>query len=144
MILSNNLGFTSLFLSGTVCPPYQPHGVNCEASAAPSSSSNQIWTLIFFPFKIIFNSGKTQKIIYHLNHLGFLGGSMVKNLTASAGDTGDLGLIPGWGRSPGAGNGTPLQYSCLENSMDRGAWQSTVHGVAKELAMTKHTHAHMQ
>ena len=60
MILSNNLGFTSLFLSGTVYLPYQPHGVNCEASMACSSSSNQIWTLIFFPFKIIFNSGKTE------------------------------------------------------------------------------------
>ena len=44
---------------------------------------------------------------------------------------GDLGSIPGLGRSPGEGNGNPLQYSCLENSMDRGAWQATVHGVAK-------------
>ena len=44
---------------------------------------------------------------------------------------GDLELIPGSGRSPGEGNGSPLQYSCLENSMDRGAWQATVHGVAK-------------
>ena len=72
-----------------------------------------------------------QKIIYHLNHLGFLDGSVVKNLPATAGDTGDLGLIPGWGRSPAAGNGTPLQCSCLENSMDRGAWQSTVDGVTR-------------
>ena len=44
---------------------------------------------------------------------------------------GDLGLIPGSGRSPGEGNGNPLQYSCLENPMDRGAWWATVHGVAK-------------
>ena len=43
----------------------------------------------------------------------------------------DLGLIPGSGRSPGEGNGNPFQYSCLENSMDRGAWQATVHGVTK-------------
>ena len=43
----------------------------------------------------------------------------------------DPGLIPGWGRSPGEGNGKPLQYSCLENPMDRGAWQATVHRVAK-------------
>ena len=48
-------------------------------------------------------------------------------------DTGDLGLIPGLGRSPGEGNGYPLQYSGLKNSMDRGAWQPTVHGVAKSL-----------
>ena len=46
------------------------------------------------------------------------------------------GLIPGLGRSPGEGNGNPLQYSCLENSMDRGAWQATVYGVTKEIDMT--------
>ena len=46
-------------------------------------------------------------------------------------NAGDLGLIPGLGRSPGEGNGYPLQYSCLENPMDRGAWQATVHGVTK-------------
>ena len=56
------------------------------------------------------------------------GGSEVK---ASACNAGDLGLIPGLGRSPGEGNGNPLQYSCLENPMDRGAWWATVHGVAK-------------
>ena len=53
---------------------------------------------------------------------------MVKNVPANAGD---LGLIPGSGRSPGEGKGNQLQYSCLENSMDRGAWQATVHGVTK-------------
>ena len=56
---------------------------------------------------------------------------MVKNLPASAGDAGDTGLIPGWGRSSGVGNGKPLQYSCLENFMDRGAWQAAVHMRAK-------------
>ena len=56
---------------------------------------------------------------------------MVKNLPANAGDARDAGSIPGSGRSPGVGNGNPLQYSCVENSMDRGAWQPTVHGVAK-------------
>jgi len=49
----------------------------------------------------------------------------------SACNAGDLGLIPGLGRSPGGGHGNPLQYSCLENPMDRGAWWTTVHGVAK-------------
>ena len=49
----------------------------------------------------------------------------------SACNAGDLGLIPGLGKSPGGGHGNPLQYSCLENSMDRGAWRATVHGVAK-------------
>ena len=56
---------------------------------------------------------------------------VVKNLPANAGDTRDVGLIPRLGRSPGVGNGTPLQYSYLENSMDRGAWQATVHGIAE-------------
>ena len=53
---------------------------------------------------------------------GFPGGSVVKNPSANSGDTRDVGLIPGLGRSPGGGNGNPLQYSCLKNSMDRGAW----------------------
>ena len=66
--------------------------------------------------------------------MGFLGGSsVVKNLPANAGD---MGLIPGLGRSPGEGNGNPLQYSCLENSIDRGAWWATVHGVTKQLDVT--------
>ena len=56
---------------------------------------------------------------------------MVKLLPANARDARDLGSIPGSGRSPGEGKGNPLQYSCLENSMDRGAWKATVHGVAK-------------
>ena len=56
---------------------------------------------------------------------------VVKNLPANAGDVSDAGSIPGLGRFLGGGNGTPLQYSCLENLMDRGAWQTTVHGVAK-------------
>ena len=56
---------------------------------------------------------------------------MVKNLPANAGDSRDLGSICGSGRSPGGGNGNPLQYSCLENPTDRGAWQATVDRVAK-------------
>ena len=60
--------------------------------------------------------------------MGFPGGSVIKNLPANAGD---MGLIPGSGRLPGEGNDNPLQYSCLENSMYRGAWQAIVHGVEK-------------
>ena len=59
---------------------------------------------------------------------------MVKNLPANAENTEEAGLIPGLGRSPGEGNGNPLQYSCLENPMDRGAWRATVHGIAKSWA----------
>ena len=60
--------------------------------------------------------------------MGFPGGLVVKNLPANAGDPGST---PGLGRSPGEGNGTALQYSCLGNTMDRGAWWATVNGVAK-------------
>ena len=63
--------------------------------------------------------------------VGFPGGSVVKNLPASVGHSRDMGLICGLGKSPGVGNDSPLQYSCLENSMDRGAWRAAVHGVAK-------------
>ena len=56
---------------------------------------------------------------------------MVKNLPVNTRDAGDVGSIPGSGRSPGERNGNPLQCSCLENSMDRGTWWTTVHGVAK-------------
>ena len=67
----------------------------------------------------------------------FPGGSMVKNPPANAGD---VGSIPGTGRSPGGGNGKPLQYSCLENPMDRGAWQATVPGVTKsKTRLSMHT-----
>ena len=66
--------------------------------------------------------------------------TVVKNSPASTGDSGDTGWIPGSGRSPGEGNGYPLQYSCLENSIDRGAWQAIGHAVAKESDTTEHTH----
>ena len=63
--------------------------------------------------------------------MDFPGGAVVKNLPANAGDSGDMGSIPGSGRFHGEGNGNPLEYSCLGNSMDRGTWQTTVHGVTK-------------
>jgi len=62
---------------------------------------------------------------------------VVKNPPANAGDTGDVGLIPGSGRSAGGGNDNLLQYSCLENPMDRGAWQATMYGVAKSQTLLK-------
>ena len=66
--------------------------------------------------------------IQTLLYMGFLGDSVVKNPPAN---TGDAGLIPGLGRSPGEGNGNPLQYSCLGNPMDKGVWRATVHGDTK-------------
>ena len=72
---------------------------------------------------------------------GFLRASQVvlevKNLSANAGDSREADLIPGWGRSPGGGHGSPLQYSCLENSIGRGAWRAVVHEVAKSLDTTE-------
>ena len=75
-----------------------------------------------------------------LSFICFPGDSEVK---VSAWNAGDPGSIPGSGRSPGEGNGNPLQYSCLENPMEGGAWQATVHGVA-ELDMTERLHFHFQ
>ena len=67
----------------------------------------------------------------HIYTRDFPGNSDSKESASNARDPRDLGLIPGLGRFPGKGNGSPLQYSCLEDSMDRGAWRATVHGVTK-------------
>ena len=75
---------------------------------------------------------------FHYFYLVFPGDSGIKNLPANAGD---VALIPGSGISPGRGNGNLLQYSCLENSMDRGAWWATVYGVTKsQTQLSTHTH----
>ena len=76
----------------------------------------------------IVSQKERKQISYIYTYMGFPGGSEVK---ASASNAGDLGSIPGLGRSPGEGNGNPLQYSCLGNPMDGEAWKATVHGVAK-------------
>ena len=70
---------------------------------------------------------------------GFPGGASGKQPAGNAGVAGYPGSIPGSGRSPGGGHGNPLQYSCLENPTNRGAWQATFHGVAKESDTTEHT-----
>ena len=72
---------------------------------------------------------------------GFPGGSKVKNLPANEGD---MDSVSGLGRFPGEGNSNPLQHSCLENPMDRGAWQATIHGVTKSWTrgVTEHMHTH--
>ena len=89
--------------------------------------SHQEMTVLFIAFEM---QGRFYAHLEVINWCfwGFPGGSEVK---ASACNEGDLGLIPGSGRSPGEGNGNPLQYSCLENPMGGGAWWATVHGVAK-------------
>ena len=82
-------------------------------------------------FQITVFPYKSKKCLFFFGCISFLSGSMVKNPPGNAGDLGDEGSNPGLERSPGEGNGNPLQYSCLENPMDRGAWQTTVQGVAK-------------
>ena len=77
----------------------------------------------------MFTVGKFRQAF--MGDMGFPVGTAVKNLGANAGDIRGVGLIPGWGRFSGVGKGNPLQYSCLENSMDRGTWWATVHGAAK-------------
>ena len=69
--------------------------------------------------------------VYYLQELTPQVVLVVRNSSAKAGDERDAGSVPGPGRSPGGGHGNPLQYSCLENPMDRGAWWATIHGVAK-------------
>ena len=69
--------------------------------------------------------------------MGFPSGSAGKESTCNAGDAGDMGLIPGWERYPGGEHGNPLQYSCLENLMNGGAWWAAVHRVAKSPTQLK-------
>ena len=87
-----------------------------EARVYPSLTTSQDW------------KGLTSSVILRAQ-VGFPAGAVVKNPLASEGS---VSLIPGFRRCPGEGNGNPLQYSCLENHMDRGAWWATVHGVTKE------------
>ena len=95
--------------------------------------SKDIYIYIYILLYVLFHYGLSQdmNIVLYATQWGFPGGRVVKNLPANAGDTRDMGLIPGSERSLGVGNGNLLQYSCLENSMDRGAWWATVHGAAK-------------
>ena len=88
--------------------------------------------------KVVYISFRPSAKYSTFTHDGYIYANMasqvvlvVKNLPGNAGDAGDMGLIPGLGRSPGVGNGNPLQCSCLENSMDRGAWWAVVHGAAE-------------
>ena len=99
--------------------------------AAILSHSFSTWTLTPFSFSSFLSCMElfpSWRTLHGSSCLGFPGGSNCKESTCNAGD---MGSIPGSGISPAEGNGYPLQYSCLENPMDRGAWRATVHGVAK-------------
>ena len=122
--------------------------MNCRL---PASSIHRIsqaripdQVAISFSSRIFLTQGSNQhlmfcrQILYHWatrecfeSSYRWICGLVVKNPPANAGDPRDMGLMPGLGRSPGVGNGSPLQYSCLENSMDREAWRATVHVVAE-------------
>ena len=93
------------------------------------------------PFCLICRSFYSAALLFGSSEflgMGFPGGTMVKNLLGSIGDARDEGLNPGSGRSYGGGNSNPLQYSCLGNPTDRGAWRAAVHGVAQS-DTTEHT-----
>jgi len=79
-------------------------------------------------------------IIDTIRGMGFPGGKVVNNPLANAGDSGDPSSIPRLRRSPGGGKGNPLQYSCLRNPMNRGAWWAIVHGNANSTQLSEHSH----
>ena len=128
-----------------VLPRWMPErilggGQTCDVSFWPFLNSSGWWWLVSFVFLTRTSCHKTT----HANgYYGAWPGSsvsvsvlrlialVVKNPSANAGDIRDVGLIPGLGRSPWGGHGNPLQYSCLENSINRGAWQATVHRVTE-------------
>ena len=101
-------------------PEVKLFSLSLIVSCASALIGNALFFFFFFCYSTI--------IFFSSKHLCFLSGSVVKNTPANAGDE---GLIPGLGRSPGEESGNPLQYSCLQNPMDRGTWWVTAHGVAK-------------
>ena len=107
-----------------------PCWVSFSVQQSTASHSYTYTYLLFFRFFPHIGHYRVSLLVTYFMYssVGFPGGSEVK---ASAFNAGDLGLIPGSGRSPGEGNGNPLQYSCLENPMDRGDWWATVHRAAK-------------
>ena len=103
------------------------------------------WLMLSVPLYLQ-STGRTWNTSLEVSH-GTLGASqvalVVKNPPANSRDARDMGSIPGLGRCPGGGNGNPLLYACLENSMDRGAWWATVHGAPKtQTRLSTHTHTH--
>ena len=101
-------------------PKYLISGLILSMMIALSNFLFYFWVSLYFS-QLIFDSKSSISLGFPHNSVG----------KSSACNAGDLGLIPGLGRSPGEGNGNPLQYSCLENSMDRGSWQATVHRIAR-------------
>ena len=121
-----------------ICPMFTASSIAqqkfMETTQCPSTDEwiNEIWPAHTTEY---YSAMKRNEILIYVTI--WAGASMmaqlVKNPPANAGDARDLGSIPGSGRSPGERNGYPLQYSCRENPMDRGAWQTTVHGVKSQI-----------
>ena len=120
----------------------------CSFWAEPLKTFLFIYSLLCWVVLVVLRvfsscSGRGLLLVAVHRLLGFSGDAKVKNLPANAGDAGVLGWIPSSGRSSGGGSGNPLQYSCLGNPMDRGAWWATVHGVAKSrTGLWAHVHTH--
>ena len=114
--------------------------------SARGSSQPRDWTHILMPPALVGGFLTTRATCGALNstplnfYYGFVGGA---GGTESACSAGDPGSIPGLGKSPGEGNDNPLQYPCLENPMDRGAWWATVHGVTKSQTRLSNSHSHI-
>ena len=103
-----------------------------------NGSEQGLWNQVGLKSQLYHFSGGTTQVVPD----GYPDVASGNNPPASVRDARDVGSIPGLGRSPGEGNSNPLQYSCLENPMDRGAWRATVHGVAEsDTTVTEHTHS---
>ena len=122
----------------------------CSFWAEPLKTFLFIYSLLCWVVLVVLRvfsscSGRGLLLVAVHRLLGFSGDAKVKNLPANAGDAGVLGWIPSSGRSSVGRSGNPLQYSCLGNPMDRGAWWATVHGVTKSrTGLWAHVHTHTQ
>ena len=131
------LGEVAISFSGGSSWPRDQTQVSCMSPALTGGSftNSATWYDPVIPLLCIYPEElkwESQRNICTLTYMtGFPCGSVVKSLPANTGDTGDTGSTPGLRRSPEVGSGNPLQYSCLENSMERGAWQATVHVVTE-------------
>ena len=125
-----NFSGTQLLIFLPLCGPLGVTSGHCELSF-PLNFQNKCNLLLVLCSYLQINDALFPFCMCPLPARGFPGGTNGKNSPANAGDVRDVGSIPGSGRSPGGGNGNPLQYSCLGNPMDKGAWWATVHGAAK-------------
>ena len=131
----NRAGFPSLALGKNLSCFFQllvANNIPCGCITPSSAHLHMTFSFVSFSFSVCLTRKPVSGFGAHMdNPENFPGGATVKNPPANAGDMRDTGLIPGLGRSPGIGSGNPFLYSCLENSMDREAWQATVHGVTE-------------